>query len=177
MANAGPDTNGSQFFITLRPTPNLDGGYNVFGYVVKGMDVASSIQKGDRITSVKILRIGPAAKAFTVSQESFASLVAAAKVRERTSALALIQKKWPRLTTTKSGLMYEVLEKGTGGSPPPGATVSVNYTGMLLDGRVFDSTSARGTPGGPAGGQGHQGLDGGPSFHEKGRAEDARDPP
>jgi peptidylprolyl isomerase len=146
MANAGPDTNGSQFFITLRPTPNLDGGYNVFGYVVKGMDVASSIQKGDRITSVKILRIGPAAKAFTVSQESFASLVAGAKVRERTSALALIQKKWPRLTTTKSGLMYEVLEKGTGGSPPPGATVSVNYTGMLLDGRVFDSTSARGTP-------------------------------
>jgi len=42
--------------------------------------------------------------------------------------------------------MYEVLEKGTGQSPPPGATVSVNYTGMFLDGKVFDSTQARGTP-------------------------------
>jgi peptidylprolyl isomerase len=146
MANAGPDTNGSQFFVTLRPTPNLDGGYNVFGYVVKGMDVANAIQKGDAITSVKILRVGPAAKAFTVTQESFNALVAKAKASERSAAIAFITKKWPRLTTTKSGLMYKVLEKGSGGSPTPGATVSVNYTGMLLDGRVFDSTQARGSP-------------------------------
>lgn len=146
MANAGPDTNGSQVFVTLRPTPNLDGGYNVFGYVVKGMDVANAIQKGDAITSVKILRVGPAAKAFTVTQESFNALVAKAKASERSAAIAFITKKWPRLTTTKSGLMYEVLEKGSGGSPTPGATVSVNYTGMLLDGRVFDSTQARGSP-------------------------------
>lgn len=146
MANAGPDTNGSQFFVTLRPTPNLDGGYNVFGYVVKGMDVANAIQKGDAITSVKILRVGPAAKAFTVTQDSFNALVAKAKASKRSAAIAFITKKWPRLTTTKSGLMYKVLEKGSGGSPTPGATVSVNYTGMLLDGRVFDSTQARGSP-------------------------------
>ncbi len=144
MANAGPDTNGSQFFITLAPTPNLDGGYNVFGYVVKGMEVANAIQKGDRIRSVRILRVGPAAKAFTVTQQSFDALEARAKAEERSAALSLIAKKWPHLTTTKSGLMYEVLEKGSGGSPQPGATVSVNYTGMLLDGRVFDSTRARG---------------------------------
>ena len=146
MANAGPDTNGSQFFITLGPTPNLDGGYNVFGYVVKGMDVVNAIQKGDKITSVRILRVGDAAKAFAVTQESFDALVAKAKASERMAELALIQKKWPRLITTKSGLMYEVLQKGSGGNPPTGATVSVNYTGMLLDGKVFDSTKARGSP-------------------------------
>ncbi|HVP18312.1 MAG TPA: peptidylprolyl isomerase [Spirochaetia bacterium] len=146
MANAGPDTNGSQFFITLAPTPNLDGGYNVFGYVVRGIDVANAIQKGDRITSVRILRIGKAAQAFTVTQESFDALVAKAKAAERSAALSFIAKKWPHLTTTRSGLMYQVMDKGSGGSPAAGATVSVNYTGMLLDGRVFDSTSARGSP-------------------------------
>lgn len=146
MANAGPDTNGSQFFITLAPTPNLDGGYNVFGYVVQGMDVARAIQKGDRITSVRILRVGKAAQAFTVTQESFSALVARAIAVGRSNALAFIAKKWPHLTTTKSGLMYEVTQTGSGGSPSAGATVSVNYTGMLLDGRVFDSTTARGVP-------------------------------
>jgi len=147
MANAGPDTNGSQFFITLAPTPNLDGGYNVFGYVVKGMDVANAIRKGDRMNSVRILRVGAAAKAFTVTQAGFKALVANSKTRERSSELAFITKKWPHLTTTKSGLMFEVLEKGTGAqSPKAGATVTVSYTGMLLDGKVFDSTQARGQP-------------------------------
>jgi len=146
MANAGPDTNGSQFFITLAPTPNLDGGYNVFGYVVQGMDVVNAIQKGDRITSIRILRVGAAAKAFLPTDESFAALVAGAKTGERKRALALIAQKWPHLTTTQSGLMYEILKKGSGGSPPAGARVSVNYTGMLLDGKVFDSTAARGQP-------------------------------
>jgi len=146
MANAGPDTNGSQFFITLAPTPHLDGGYNVFGYVVQGMDVVSAVQKGDRITSIRILRIGSAAQAFHPTDESFAALVSAAKTGERKSALALIAKTWPHLTTTRSGLMYEVLKTGSGGSPQAGARVSVNYTGMLLDGKVFDSTDARGQP-------------------------------
>ena len=147
MANAGPDTNGSQFFITLAPTPTLDGSYNVFGYVVKGMDAVNAIQVGDVMRSVRILRVGAAAKAFTVTQESFDALLAAAKGKERSTELAEIKKKWPHLTTTKSGLMYEVLEKGTGSeTPAPGATVTVNYAGMLLDGKVFDSTQARGTP-------------------------------
>ena len=146
MANAGPDTNGSQFFITLAPTPNLDGGYNVFGYVVQGMDVVKDIQKGDRITSVRILRVGSAAKAFVVTQESFTALVNSAKSGERKAELSLITKKWPGLTTTKSGFMYEVLKKGSGGSPSAGSKVSVNYKGMLLSGKVFDSTEARGAP-------------------------------
>ncbi|HET6486480.1 MAG TPA: peptidylprolyl isomerase [Spirochaetia bacterium] len=151
MANAGPDTNGSQFFVTLAPAPHLDGSYNVFGRVVQGMDVVKAIQKGDHMVSVRILRIGGSAGGFVVTQKSFDDLVAKAKTastqrhaKERADALSQIQRKWPKLITTRSGLMYEVLAKGSGGSPAATATVTVKYTGMLLDGTVFDSTDQHG---------------------------------
>jgi peptidylprolyl isomerase len=154
MANAGPDTNGSQFYITMEPAPWLDGGYNVFGHVIQGMEVVTAIKVGDHITSVRILRVGSAAGSFTVTQNAFDALVAKAHAaageklkKDRESALSFIKKQWPRLITTKSGLMYEVVKKGTGGeSPSQGATVSVNYKAMLLDGKVIDSTEARGAP-------------------------------
>ncbi|MGA2642548.1 MAG: peptidylprolyl isomerase [Spirochaetia bacterium] len=142
MANAGPDTNGSQFYITMIPMPGLDGGYSIFGRVVQGMDVVKAIRRGDHMTSVRILRVGSAASGFKVTQQGFDALVEKAMKMERSDALAQIAKKWPRLTTTKSGLMFEVLRKGSGGSPSPASRVSVNYTGTLLDGTVFDSTTA-----------------------------------
>lgn len=68
MANAGPATNGSQFFITHVPTPWLDGKHAVFGRVVKGQSVVDAIKGKDRIKTVKIMRIGKEAKAFSAAK-------------------------------------------------------------------------------------------------------------
>lgn len=68
MANAGPATNGSQFFITHKATPWLDGRHSVFGHVVEGQDVVNSIAQGDRIEKITIIRKGKEAKDFDAAK-------------------------------------------------------------------------------------------------------------
>ncbi len=146
MANAGPNTNGSQFYITLRAIPQLDGGYSVFGRVVQGQEVAKAIAQGDKIKEVKILRVGSAAKAFKVDQEGFAAMIEKKRAENRAEDLAFIARKWPNLIKTPTGLMYLVLAQGSGKSPAAGAAVTVHYEGKFLSGKLFDSSLKAGTP-------------------------------
>jgi peptidylprolyl isomerase len=81
MANSGPNTNGSQFFITHTATPWLDGKHAVFGRVVSGQDTVNAIRQGDRIKTVSIVRNGAAAQDFRPDQASFNRLQAEAARR------------------------------------------------------------------------------------------------
>lgn len=76
MANSGPGSNGSQFFITHKETPWLDGKHSVFGHVVEGQDVVNKIAGGDILKTVKIIRVGDKAKAFKGDEEQFQKLLA-----------------------------------------------------------------------------------------------------
>jgi len=153
MANSGPDTNGSQFFITLKEAAFLDGNYTVFGRVVAGQDVVSRIAVGDKMTRVRIIRQGAAAKAFETDQASFDRRKAAiaaesAKKAEATRQASIdeINKRWPDLARGPDGIFSKILKAGSGAPPVKGASVSVNYKGMLIDGRVFDQSSTHGGP-------------------------------
>jgi peptidylprolyl isomerase len=162
MANSGPNTNSSQFFITLQDTPWLDGLHSVFGCVVgDGMTVASSIVQDDYIKTVKIIRKGEAVKKFdavkiftdyfkteadnqkkqaTIDEESKRIYDAKYKIVKEQKVIFFNELK-KSATKTSSGFKFKITQKSTADKPKDGETVSIEYAGFLEDGTLFDTSS------------------------------------
>jgi len=147
MANAGPGTNGSQFFITLSATPHLDGRHAVFGKVVKGMDVVKKITRGDAIKKVNIVRSGKGAKEFKTDQQAFDLYAKQLNENYMEKQKKLLSEKYGKALTTNSGIHYIIDKAGSGKKPAQGQTVIVHYTGtLLIDGKLFDSSRDKNRP-------------------------------
>jgi len=170
MANSGPATNGSQFFITHKDTPWLNGKHTIFGHVIQGQDIVNKIAQDDVILKITITKKGTVAKAFDAPKvfsnyyankaedakkqaaidaenqkkqaeaqaeanrvylEKYGSVIAAKK--------AYLTTEKATATTTPSGLVYKITQKGTGVKPVDGTTFNFNYAGYFEDGNLFDS--------------------------------------
>ncbi|MFC7357513.1 peptidylprolyl isomerase [Jejudonia soesokkakensis] len=156
MANSGPATNGSQFFVTLKDTPWLDGIHTVFGEVVIGQEVVDSIgsvkvtpgnnrpEQPVTMQEVNIIRKGAVKIAsFSKQMES----IEKEKLKEQEAVLEAgkenlnqFEKLKDEAETLDSGLSILFTEKGDGVQPERGSKVKVNYAGYLAsDGTLFDS--------------------------------------
>lgn len=153
MANAGPGTNGSQFFITHVPTDWLNGKHTIFGQVVneESQKVVNEIQQGDKIVKVTIIRQGDDAKKFTATQADFDKLSAEANRRteeERKMAAAAkikeVETKFPGFSKDSNGIYYKTTKEGSGSKIGGRRAVAVEYKGYLVSGQVFDQSKGRG---------------------------------
>lgn len=148
MANSGKDTNGSQFFITLRDAPNLDGVHSVFGQVIEGQEVIDSIKKGDRINRVDIVSVGEKAKQFNAKKvftEYFKDLEArtAEHLKALKKAKDSLMGSWEKFRAEAvelpSGLKMYYLKKNDSVKPPIGSRVRINYAGFFTTADLFDT--------------------------------------
>lgn len=174
MANSGPATNGSQFFITHKETPWLNGKHTVFGHVVQGQDVVNKIEQNDVMTKVVIIRNGKAYKSWNatenfkttyakvqaeqeikkaeqakldaIEKERIAKCAAMTEAEYRVYLLNEIRKKYPTAQQTESGLVYVIQTEGNGAKANKGDNVSTHYTGTFLNGTKFDSSRDRNQP-------------------------------
>ncbi|MGB3343143.1 MAG: peptidylprolyl isomerase [Aequorivita sp.] len=155
MANSGADTNGSQFFITLKETPWLNGRHTIFGEIVEGQDVVDAIgeleteKPGDKpiqdviIQKVNIIKRGKAKVPYFT--EEMAKIEKERKEKEeRINKIAAEKAKELKAIRAKadslpSGVKIYFNHKGEGPQPKSGDQVATNYAGYLVDGHLFDS--------------------------------------
>ncbi len=148
MANSGPDTNGSQFFITHNEINHLDGRHTVFGHVITGQEVVDSIAEGDIINHVEIIRVGKEAKSFDAAAEFdnyYKSIeeekqkLAEELNKKKEDLLKFIEENEVNAIVLPSGLKVISIKKGGGEKPAIGSKVMVNYAGYFTTGDLFDS--------------------------------------
>ena len=174
MANSGPNTNGSQFFITEVATPWLDGRHTIFGKVVNGIEVVDAIanvEKGAQdkpktdvvLEKVSVFYKGDAYKNYDAAklfnegkskiQENNKAITAKieADKKKKEAEFAANQQKLvddlkAGMQVTPSGLYYKITKTTAGAVPQKGDQVSVHYAGKLVDGTEFDSPFKRNQP-------------------------------
>lgn len=148
MANSGPASNGSQFFITHVATPWLDNKHTVFGNVVEGQDNVDAVAQGDVLETLEIIKVGEQAEKFN-AVEAFRTFEGSREKREeeaKQAAKEAMDKIAAGYEETPSGLRYKILQEGNGKQATKGSGVSVHYKGQLVDGQVFDSSYQRKEP-------------------------------
>ncbi|MFA5574835.1 MAG: peptidylprolyl isomerase [Brumimicrobium sp.] len=171
MANAGPNTNGSQFFITIVPTPHLNGKHTIFGEVIEGQDIVDNTLQGDTIKKVDIYYVGTKFNATEVFQSQYTRIQKEMEAKElemkklkaqndvrvdiakskspeeyKSYFYEIVKEREPKAIQTETGLVYVIRKKGTGENPKAGDHVVLHYTGTHFYGEKFDSSVDRNIP-------------------------------